>query len=36
MYEPESESDATIWEGSAEDTAGELAAFLREKGVVEG
>jgi electron transfer flavoprotein beta subunit len=36
MYEPESESDATIWEGSAEETAGELAAFLREKGVVEG
>ncbi|WP_255194991.1 electron transfer flavoprotein subunit beta/FixA family protein [Halorarius litoreus] len=36
MYEPESESDATIWEGSAEETAGELAAFLRDKGVVEG
>jgi electron transfer flavoprotein beta subunit len=36
MYEPESESDATIWDGSAEETAGELAAFLREKGVVEG
>ncbi len=36
MYEPESESDATIWEGSAEDTAGELATFLREKGVIEG
>jgi len=36
MYEPESESDATIWEGSAEETAGELADFLREKGVVEG
>jgi electron transfer flavoprotein beta subunit len=36
MYEPESESDATIWEGSAEETAGELAVFLREKGVVEG
>jgi electron transfer flavoprotein beta subunit len=35
MYEPESESDATIWEGSAEETAGELATFLREKGVVE-
>ncbi|MFB6205268.1 MAG: electron transfer flavoprotein subunit beta/FixA family protein [Haloglomus sp.] len=36
MYEPESESDATIWEGSAEETAGELASFLRDKGVVEG
>ena len=36
MYEPESESDATIWEGSAEETAGELATFLREQGVVEG
>jgi electron transfer flavoprotein beta subunit len=36
MYEPESESDATIWEGSADETAGELATFLREKGVVEG
>jgi electron transfer flavoprotein beta subunit len=36
MYEPESEGDATIWEGSAEETAGELASFLREKGVVEG
>jgi electron transfer flavoprotein beta subunit len=36
MYEPESESDATIWEGSAEETAAELATFLREKGVVEG
>ncbi|MEF8842819.1 MAG: electron transfer flavoprotein subunit beta/FixA family protein [Haloarculaceae archaeon] len=36
MYEPESESDATIWEGSAEETADDLATFLREKGVVEG
>ena len=36
MYEPESEGDATLWEGSAEETAGELADFLREKGVVEG
>ncbi|AGB17177.1 electron transfer flavoprotein, beta subunit [Halovivax ruber XH-70] len=33
MYEPESESDATVWEGSAEETAGELAEMLREKGV---
>ena len=36
MYEPESESDAVVWDGSAEETAGELAAFLRDKGVVEG
>jgi electron transfer flavoprotein beta subunit len=33
MYEPESESDATIFDGSAEETAGELATVLREKGV---
>ena len=33
MYEPESESDATVWEGSAEETAGELAELLRNKGV---
>ena len=36
MYEPESEGDATYWEGNAEDTAGELADFLRDEGVVEG
>jgi electron transfer flavoprotein beta subunit len=36
MYEPESEGDATLWEGSAEETAQELATFLRDKGVVEG
>jgi electron transfer flavoprotein beta subunit len=36
MYEPESESDAVVWEGSAEETAGELAAFLRDEGVLEG
>ncbi|KPN29949.1 electron transfer flavoprotein, beta subunit [Halolamina pelagica] len=34
MYEPESESDATIFEGGAEDTAAELASVLRDKGVV--
>ncbi len=34
MYEPESESDATIFEGDAEETASELATVLREKGVV--
>ncbi|MFC4542744.1 electron transfer flavoprotein subunit beta/FixA family protein [Halosolutus amylolyticus] len=33
MYEPESESDVTVWEGSAEDTASELGELLREKGV---
>ncbi|AQL42875.1 electron transfer flavoprotein subunit beta [Halorientalis sp. IM1011] len=36
MYEPESEGDATVWSGDAEETAGELADFLRDKGVVEG
>jgi electron transfer flavoprotein beta subunit len=36
MYEPESESDAELWEGDAEETAGKLADFLRDKGVVEG
>jgi electron transfer flavoprotein beta subunit len=36
MYEPESESDAVVWEGSAEETAGELATFLEESGVIEG
>ncbi|WP_436348523.1 electron transfer flavoprotein subunit beta/FixA family protein [Natronorubrum sp. FCH18a] len=33
MYEPESESDATIWEGSPEETASELGDMLRDKGV---
>ena len=36
MYEPESESDAVVWDGSADEAAGELAALLRDKGVVEG
>jgi electron transfer flavoprotein beta subunit len=36
MYEPESESDAVVWEGSADETAGELAAFLEKSGVIEG
>ncbi|WP_255151032.1 electron transfer flavoprotein subunit beta/FixA family protein [Halorarius halobius] len=36
MYEPESEGDATVWEGAADETAGELADFLRDKGVVDG
>ncbi|MCH7660060.1 MAG: electron transfer flavoprotein subunit beta/FixA family protein [Euryarchaeota archaeon] len=35
MYEPEVESDATVFEGSAEETAGELANVLREKGVAQ-
>jgi len=34
MYEPETESDATYFEGSAEDAAGELASLLRDAGVV--
>ncbi|ELY61247.1 Electron transfer flavoprotein alpha/beta-subunit [Natronococcus amylolyticus DSM 10524] len=33
MYEPESETDATVWEGSPEETASELGELLREKGV---
>ncbi|WP_224450176.1 electron transfer flavoprotein subunit beta/FixA family protein [Haloprofundus salilacus] len=33
MREPESESDATIFEGDAEETAAQLADVLREKGV---
>ncbi|MBV0900327.1 electron transfer flavoprotein subunit beta/FixA family protein [Haloarcula salina] len=33
LYEPETESEATVFEGSAEETAGELATLLREKGV---
>ncbi|ELY34189.1 electron transfer flavoprotein subunit beta/FixA family protein [Halalkalicoccus jeotgali] len=33
MYEPEVESTATVFEGSAEDTAVQLAGVLREKGV---
>ncbi len=35
MYEPESESDATVWEGSADETAAELGELLREKGVAQ-
>jgi electron transfer flavoprotein beta subunit len=35
MYEPESESDAEIFEGDASETAGRLAEVLREKGVAE-
>jgi len=35
MYEPESEGNATVWEGSPEDTAESLAEFLRDEGVVD-
>ncbi|WP_115864686.1 electron transfer flavoprotein subunit beta/FixA family protein [Halorussus litoreus] len=35
MYEPESESDAEIFEGDAGETAERLAEVLREKGVAE-
>lgn len=35
MTVPESGGNVTFWEGVAEETAGKLAAFLREKGVVE-
>jgi electron transfer flavoprotein beta subunit len=33
MYEPETESDATLFEGSAEETATRLATVLRDEGV---
>lgn len=33
MYEPETESDATVFEGSPEETASELGDLLRDKGV---
>jgi len=33
LVEPESESDTELFEGSAEDTAEQLATFLREQGV---
>ncbi len=35
MYEPETESDATIWEGDAGETAGNLAEYLRDRGVID-
>ncbi|RKD89339.1 electron transfer flavoprotein subunit beta/FixA family protein [Halopiger aswanensis] len=35
MYVPESESDVAIWEGSPEETAGQLAALLRNEGVAQ-
>ncbi|GAB3683779.1 electron transfer flavoprotein subunit beta/FixA family protein [Salinarchaeum chitinilyticum] len=36
LYEPETTSDAEIWEGDAATTAGQLADFLRDSGVIEG
>ena len=33
MYEPEAETETTVYEGSAEETAAQLAELLREKGV---
>lgn len=33
MYEPEVKSHATVFEGSPEDTAGELTEVLRERGI---
>lgn len=35
LFEPEAESEATIWEGDAEATAESLATLLRDKGVTE-
>jgi len=35
MSEPERESDTTVWEGTPEETAGELADLLREREVVQ-
>ncbi|SFL45198.1 electron transfer flavoprotein beta subunit [Halogranum rubrum] len=35
MYKPESESDTTMWTGSPEDEAAQLADLLRNKGVVD-
>ncbi|WP_312911420.1 electron transfer flavoprotein subunit beta/FixA family protein [Natronosalvus caseinilyticus] len=35
MYEPESESDTTVFEGGADETAAALADLLREKGVAQ-
>lgn len=33
LYEPESESEATLFEGNTEETTADLASLLREKGV---
>lgn len=34
MYEPETESDVELWEGDPGESAGKLAEFLRDAGVV--
>jgi electron transfer flavoprotein beta subunit len=36
MYEPETESDATVFEGTPDEEAGQLADLLVDRGVVEG
>jgi electron transfer flavoprotein beta subunit len=36
LYEPETESDATLFEGNADEEASQLADLLRNEGVVEG
>ncbi|WP_049998249.1 electron transfer flavoprotein subunit beta/FixA family protein [Halococcus sediminicola] len=36
LYEPETESDATLFEGGPDEEASQLADLLRDKGVVEG
>jgi len=36
MYEPETESDATVFDGSPDEEASQLADLLRDEGVVEG
>ncbi|MDQ2052177.1 electron transfer flavoprotein subunit beta/FixA family protein [Natronolimnohabitans sp. A-GB9] len=35
LYEPETESETTIWDGEPDETAAELASFLRETEVIE-
>ncbi|WP_096391826.1 electron transfer flavoprotein subunit beta/FixA family protein [Halopenitus persicus] len=35
MYEPESKSDTTIWEGNAGETSSKLGELLRDKGVAQ-
>lgn len=35
MYEPESESDVTVWEGNPEETASQLGELLRDTGVAQ-
>lgn len=35
LYEPETESETTLWDGEPDETAAELATFLREAEVIE-